>query len=117
MVNLASVGLVAIGTTAEGVTLNSVVLGVVSGAGVLLKTAAEIKNHPGKIEQAKFAYTTYAKSLSEIRCFLRGEAHDSEAFIQKMKVLDEVIIDLGLEYDKFSEKYSRKFKHERRRIQ
>ena len=81
MVNLASVALVALGTTAGAVTLNPVVLGVVSGAEVVLKTAAEIKNSPSNIEQAKFAYTTYAKTLSDIRCFLRGEAYDSEAFI------------------------------------
>ena len=110
MVNLASVALVALGTTAGAVTLNPVVLGVVSGAEVVLKTAAEIKNSPSKIEQAKFAYTTYAKTLSDIRCFLRGEAYDSEAFIQKIKVLDEIIIDLGLEYEKFSEKHSKSFK-------
>ena len=92
------------GTTAGAVTLNPIVLGVVSGARVFLKTAAEIKNYSKKIQQAQFAYTTYAKTLSEIRYFLRGEAYDSEAFIQKMKVLDEIIMDLGLEYEKFSGK-------------
>ena len=102
MTNLASVGHVALGTTAGAVTLNPVVLGVVSGAGVLVKTTAEIKDYPSKIEQAKFAFSTYAKTLSDIRCFLREEAYDSEAFIQKMKVLDEVIIDLGLEWETFS---------------
>ena len=80
--------------------------------GVVLKTAAEIKNYPSKSEQAKFAYTTYAKTLADIPCFLRGETYDSEAFIQKMKVLDENIIDLGLEWEKFSGKYERSFKKE-----
>ena len=71
--NLISVSLVAAGSIAGGVTMNPVILGVISGAGVLLKTVLEMKSYYQKIEQAKFAFTSYAKILAEIRSFLRGE--------------------------------------------
>ena len=50
------------GTIAGGVTLNPVVLGTISGSGVLLKTRSEIKNYRKKIELCRFAYTSYVKN-------------------------------------------------------
>ena len=90
----------AAGTIARGITVNPIVLGVISESRILLKTAAEIKNYKGRIEKLEFAFSTYEKTLSELRSFLRGEKYDSEAFITKMKVLDEVIIDLSLDWEK-----------------
>ena len=110
--NLISAFLVAGGTIAGGITLNPIVLGVISGAELLLKTIAEFKNYKSKIEKCKFAFTTYEKTLSEIRCFLRGETYDPESFIQKMKLLDKIIIDLSLNYEKYSENDSQAFKNE-----
>ena len=75
--NLASTARVAAGTIAGGVTLNPIVFGVISGAGLILKTSSEIKNTRNKIEIAKFAYTTYEKALSDLMCFLRGEEFNS----------------------------------------
>ena len=42
-INLTSSGLVAIGTIAGGVTMNPIVLGVISGLGLVVKTASEMK--------------------------------------------------------------------------
>ena len=42
-VNLASVGLITAGTIARGITLNPIILGVITGIGVLIKTTSEIK--------------------------------------------------------------------------
>ena len=42
--NLVSVSLVAVRSIVGGVTMNPVILGVISGAGVVLKTAMEMKN-------------------------------------------------------------------------
>ena len=42
--NLTSSGLVAIGAIAGGVTMNPIVLGVISGVGLIVKTASEMKN-------------------------------------------------------------------------
>ena len=43
VINLISVTLVTAGTVAGAVTLNPVVLGVITGAGLLIKTTSEIK--------------------------------------------------------------------------
>ena len=53
--NVTSALLVAIGTIAGAVTLNPVILGIISGSGLLLKSITELKNYPRKIEMCKFA--------------------------------------------------------------
>ena len=57
-INLASVSLITTGSIAGSITLNPIILGVISGSGLLLKTLSEIKNYKKKIEMSKFAYTT-----------------------------------------------------------
>ena len=52
-VNLASVRLITAGTIAGGVTLNPIILGVITGIGVLIKTTSEIKKYANKIEMFK----------------------------------------------------------------
>ena len=48
-VNLISVTLVTAGTIAGAVTLNPVILGTITGAGLLLKTTSEIKQYSNKL--------------------------------------------------------------------
>lgn len=48
-INLSSTGLVVIGTITGAVTLNPIILGSISGAGILLKTFAEFKNYKKKM--------------------------------------------------------------------
>ena len=61
LMNCTSSGLIAIGAIAGGVTMNPIILGVISGVGLIIKTAMEMKNLKSKIEMAKFAFTTYEK--------------------------------------------------------
>ena len=68
------------GTIAGGVTLNPVVLGTISGSGVLLKTRSEIKNYRKKIELCRFAYTSYEKILVDLRSFMRQIMRRSKLF-------------------------------------
>ena len=107
--NLISVSLVAAGSIAGGVTMNPVILGVISGAGVLIKTALELKNYSQKIEKAKFAFTSYAKILAEIRSFLRGETYNKEDFFSKLKTLDDIVIDFSLNWEKYVGEYKIKY--------
>ena len=94
--NLASVGLVTIGTVVGGVTLNPIVLGTILGAGILLKTALEMKNLQRKIDQSKLAFTAYQTVLSDLRNFMRGDEWRKEEFLMKLKTLDDLIIGMGL---------------------
>ena len=107
--NIGSALLVVTGTVVGGVTLNPVVLGTISGSGLLLKTYSEIKNYKRKIEMSKFAYTSYSKVLTDLRSFMRGLKYDEKEFFDYVKVLDELIIDMCPLTDKFEKKYNRVF--------
>ena len=107
--NLLSVTLVTTGTIVGGVTMNPIILGVISGAGVVLKTAMEMKNPQQKIENAKIAFTSYAKVLSDLRNFLRGEEWEKDVFLQKLKTLDDMVIEMGLNWEKFLGKYKKEY--------
>ena len=107
--NIGSVLLVVTGTVAGGVTLNPIVLGTISGSGLLLKTYSEAKNYKRKIEMCKFAYTTYEKVLTDLRSFMRGLNYDEKEFLDYVKVLDEIIIDMCPLTDKFEKKYNKVF--------
>ena len=107
--NIGSALLVVTGTVVGGVTLNPVVLGTISGSGLLLKTYSEIKNYKRKIEMSKFAYTSYSKVLTDLRSFMRGLKYDEKEFLDYVKVLDELIIDMCPLTDKFEKKYNKVF--------
>ena len=53
----------------------------------------KIKNCKKKIEMTEIASTTYEKVLVELRTALRGDEFDKNDFIDKMKIMDEMIID------------------------
>ena len=97
------------GTVAGGVTLNPAVLGSISGAGLILKTYSEVKNYKRKIEMCKFAYTTYEKVLTHLRSFMRGLEYNEKEFLDHVKVLDEIIIEMCPLTDKFEKKYNKVF--------
>ena len=58
----------------------------------------------------KKAFTTYEKILVELRSALRGDEFDKDQFIDKMKVLDEMIIHQTPLAHKYVKQYDRKYK-------
>ena len=96
-----------IGTISGGLTLNPIVLGVINGFGILLTNFGKIKNYKKKIEMLKIAFTSYEKVLVELRSALRGDEFDKNQFIDKMKVIDEMIIDQTPLADKYLKKYDK----------
>ena len=108
-VNLASVSLVAAGTIAGAVTLNPVILGTITGAGLQLKTASEIKQYSNKIAMFKIGLSTYEKTLVDLRSFLRGKEYSHEDFIFKMNLVDGDIADLYSIPEKNLKKYEKTF--------
>ena len=97
-----------IGTITGGITLNPIILGVVNGAGILITNFGKMKNYKKKIEMTKIAFTTYEKVLVELRSALRGDEFNKDEFIDKMKIIDEMIIDQAPLADKFSKRYNKK---------
>ena len=110
--NIGSVLLVVTGTVVGGVTLNPVVIGTISGSGLLLKTYSEAKYYKRKIEMCKFAYTTYGKVLTNLRSFMRGQEYNDKEFLDYVKVIDDIIIDMCPLTDKFEMKYKKVFDQE-----
>ena len=43
--------------------MNPIVLGLISGVGLIVKTASEMKNLKSKIEMSKFAFTNLRKNI------------------------------------------------------
>ena len=106
---ISSICLVAIGTIFGGITLNPVVLGVVNGMGVIVAGVGKKKNYKKKIEMTRIAYTTYEKVLIELRAVLRGDEWDKQKFVDRMKLIDDMIVDQTPEPDKFEFKYNNKY--------
>ena len=101
--------LVAGGVVAGGATLNPIVLGVISGLGLIVKTIQEARNRGKKIEKAKFAFTNYEKALSTLKFALRGGNFDQRKFLVEMETIDSMVIDLGLNQEKFEKDWKKHF--------
>ena len=106
--NIVSAGLVIIGSVAGGITANPIIIGTVTGAGVLLKTFCETKNYKHKIEMSKYVYTTYQRILADLKTSLWGSPFNKQDFLKEVNVLDDTIIDFCPFITKF-EKYGKKF--------
>jgi len=102
-------GLVVIGTIAGGITLNPIILGVINGAGVIVASISKMKNYKKKMEMTQIAFRSYEKVLVELRSALRGDEFNKQEFIDKMKLIDEMIIDQTPIADRFAKRYNRKF--------
>ena len=102
-------GLVVIGTITGGITLNPIILGVINGAGVIVSSISKMKNYKKKIEMTQIAFTTYEKVLVELRSALRGDEFNKQEFIDRMKLIDEIIIDQTPISDRFVKRYNKKF--------
>ena len=109
-ISISSMSLIAVGTIAGGLTLNPVILGIINGAGIIIAGIGKKQNYSRKIELSQFAFTTYEKVLVELRSTLRGDDWNKEEFIDRMKLIDEIIIDQTPKADRFTSKYEKKFK-------
>ena len=103
------IGLVAVGTISGVITLNPIILGVVNAAGVIVTGVGKKNNYKRKIEMTRIAYTTYEKTLVELRAALRGDEWNKDEFVNRVKLIDEFIIDQTPIADKFESRYKDKF--------
>ena len=101
-------GLIVVGTIVGGITLNPIILGIINGAGVIVASLGKTKNYK-KMEMTQIAFTTYDKVLVELRSALRGDSFNKQEFIDRMKLIDEMIIDQTPLAERFAKKYNKKF--------
>ena len=105
---ISGICLVAIGTISGGITLNPIILGVINGFGVIIAGVGKKNNYKRKIEMSRLAFTTYEKVLVELRAALRGDEWNKQEFVDRMKLIDELIIDLTPIADRFESRYKEK---------
>ena len=58
---------------------------------------------------SRIAFTTYEKELVERRSALRGDDFNKQEFIDRMKLIDEIIIDQTPIADRFASRCNKKF--------
>ena len=58
---------------------------------------------------ARFAYTSYDKTLVSLRTSLRGGTFIKDDFLKEMTVLDETIVDFAPLVTRFEKQYAKKF--------
>ena len=108
-INISSTGLIVIGAVAGGLTANPVILGSISGAGLVLKTLSDKKNYKRKIEMSNSAYSTYQKILLDLRTALRRGPFHKNDFLKELNILDDTIVDFAPLVTRFEKQYAKKF--------
>ena len=89
-----------------------VVVGMTSFA-TLLKGWNDFKNYSFKMDMCKFAYTTYEKTLIELRNYARVEIDELDGFLIRMQKLDDTITDFTPPTsDRCVQEYDKRFHHE-----
>ena len=69
-------------------------VGGVAAVGTVVKGWADFKQYRFKVTMSRFAFTTYAKALTELKTYGRGvPLEDLEGFLIKMQTLDDTIVD------------------------
>ena len=73
---------------------NSWVVAGLAAVSTLVKGWIEFRNWGTLVQLSRFAYTTYAKTLIELRTWVRsGDDGDPAAFLVKMQTLDDMVTD------------------------
>ena len=67
----------------------------------LLKGWNDFKKYSFKMDMSKFAYTTYEKTLTELRNYALVEVEELDGFLTKMQTLDDVVTDFTPTYNRF----------------
>ena len=83
--------LMAAGMTAGPILDNSTLVACLAAVGTVVKG---FKNYSFKVAMSRFAFTTYAKALTELKTHVRGVPLEGmEGFLIKMQTLDNTIVD------------------------
>ena len=66
-----------------------------TAAATFIKGWSEFKKYSVKTDMCRFAYTTYEKTLIELKNFARGGLEDMTHLLVKMQTLDEIVRDFS----------------------
>ena len=86
--------LMAAGMIAGPILENSTLVTCLAAVGTVVKGWNDLKKYRFKVDMSRFAFTTYAKALIELKTSVRGLPFEGlEGFLIKMQTLDDTIID------------------------
>ena len=86
--------LMAAGMIAGPLLENSTSVACLAAVGTVVKGWNDFKQYRFKVTMSRFAFTTYAKALTELKTHVRGvPLEDLERFLIKMQTLDDTIVD------------------------
>ena len=86
--------LMATGMIAGPILESSTLVACLAAVGKVVKGWNDFKKYRFKVKMSRFAFTTYAKALIELRTYVRGIPFEGlEGFLIKMQTLDDTIID------------------------
>ena len=82
----------AAGMIAGPILENSMLVACLATVGTVVKGWNDLKKYSFKVDMSRFAFTTYAKALIELRTYVRGIPFEGlEGFLIKMQTLDDTI--------------------------
>ena len=108
---LSSIGLTTVGAIVGSITLNPIILGSLTGSGIMIQAYLTKSDLNKRVDRCRFAFTSYEKILVQLRSFLRGLPYNESNFLTDLKILDDIIIDNCPPVDKYFEKYYKIFIH------
>ena len=102
----------AAGMIAGSVFENTIVVTCLAALGTFIKGWNDFKKLSVKVDMCQFAYTTYAKTLNELRNYVRGMPFDEDGFLIKMQTFDDTITDFSPPVsDDCTQKYHHRFRY------
>ena len=106
---LSSIGLTTVGAIVGGITLNPIILGSLTGSGIMIQAYLTKSDLNKRVDRCKFACTSYERVLVQLKSFLRGLLYDESNFLSDLKVIDDIIIDQCPSIEKYFDKYDKVF--------
>lgn len=91
ILNILSLLITSLGLIIGPVLQNVVLTSILAAVGMFIKGWNDFKRYSIKMDMSKFAYSTHAKALSELRALQSA----TDEFLLKQQILEEVIIDFA----------------------
>ena len=86
---------VAAGMIAGSIFENTIMVSCLAAWGSVIKGWNDFKKFPIKADMCQFAYTMYAKTLTELRNHVQGIPVEEDSFLIKMQTFDDTITYLS----------------------
>ena len=106
---MSSIFLTVSGVIIGSVTLNPIILGSITGSGILIQGFLTKSDINKRVNMCRFAYTSYQKILVQLKSYLRGIEYNENELLSDIRIIDDIIISECPSIEKMLEIYSKKF--------